>query len=1001
MKNATLKIAVAIGLLVVVLSPTASIAQNTVPAQAFESATPVQAGNVVLPSGAAVPPGTLPPGAVPGQQPGAKPGKEKKGQEKDKGANKKPAQPLVIKRGSEPNEAELASSEAILRRTPTGKVSFSFVGAKWPRVMEVISRESNMQLAWQELPGDYLNLVTRQEYAIEDARNIVNRYLLDRGFTMLAEGEILHVVKLDKLNKATVPRVSPEQLDKLPDNEFVKVSFKLNWLVAQEAVAELSSYKSKYGSLIHLATTNRIEAIDTVRNLRDIRNMLESEQSQEGQEKLVKVFKLKHRRASEIIDLVRELMNIDAKPKTGRSSSGGGMNMQMMQMMQRQMQQMAQMAQQNKGKGGSIPDQVSLVLNQRENSILAKAPPRKMAEIEQAVMKLDVEKDQANSLLANINKYKIYRLETIEPQPIVDMLNELGDLSPESQLRVDEDQGAIIAYASLADHMQITKLVEQLDGASRHFEVLQLRRLDADFVAGSIRFLMGMDSEDDKKSSGGGYFYGWGGGYGSQQKDDKSNEFRVDADVVNNRLLLFASDMELEQIEELLVKLGEIPAKDSRESRRRLIDIDPETDPEKFLKRIQQLWPKENKINIAPIPENLKKKPEPKKEPESKEKKGSNPSGKSNKDSNEEPDPPAQPTEEAITSLSDEETKFFLALVQKTEDEQQPKEASPQSPEELPAQQQELKDLFEKIGQSNSPQTPTGSPPPVNIGFTPSGRLMITCDDPAVLNDMEEILLPFTKSRQKHVIYTLKYASPGWTAATLREYFEDEEDSEPVLDWWGDVVQSKKSNGRLSSRSVPRFISDSYSSTILVKGADARQLKTIEDLIKLYDTPEPNDSRSVRVTEMFAIKFSSAEVIATVIKDVYRDLLSSNDKALEKSEKGASQKEVTYIRSGNDDDENETPISFKGLLSVGVDDISNTLIVSSSSGLMQNIREMVTRLDTAAAPSSRVRVIKIDPKISSELVKQRLSKVLKAPKVTSRKTPKNDQPQPGQPAVKN
>ena len=275
---------------------------------------------------------------------------------------------------------------------------------------------------------------------------------------------------------------------------------------------------------------------------------------------------------------------------------------------------------------------------------------------------------------------------------------------------------------------------------------------------------------------------------------------------------------------------------------------------------------------------------------------------------------------------------------------------------------------------------------------------MITSDDPGALDDMEEILMPFTQTRRKYVIFTLKYASPGWTASTLREFFKDPNNQEPYLDWWGDVrSQSKSGKGRLSDRPEPRFIADSYSSTILVQGADPRQLKTIQELIELYDMPEPSDSRSVRVTEMFPIKYSKAKVIGEAIKEVYRDLLSANDKALQKDDKGSVDRSVTYIRgSGSDEDDEETEIRFKGMLSIGVDEISNTLIISASSGLLDNIRVMVTKLDGAAMPSSTVRVLQVNTRLSPNFLKSRLTEILGPTQVKTSKTAQK-QPQPNQP----
>lgn len=960
---------------------------------------------------------------------------KKTGEATKDGADKKattttakgPGKSVVIKRGNAP-EGE-TPSEVILRHEPGDRIGFSFVGAKWLPVLQSIAKASNMSLDWQELPGDYLNLVTQRSYTIAEARDVINRHLMARGYTMLTDGEDLEVIKLSELNTARVPRVTPDELDQRFDNEFAKVSFRLNWLIAEEAVAELDAMKSKYGKLVHLSATNRIEAIDTVKNLKDIRDLLNTEQSNEGEQKIVSTIPLKHRRASEVIELVREFMGLSSGGQQ-RSSSGSSNSAQMVMQMQKQMfQQMQQTRNSSSKPGGKYkpPIEVSMVLNQRENSILVKAPPDKMNQIKQAIMALDVESGSANSLLGNLSKYKSYQLESFDAQPLVDMLNELGDLAPQTQLRVDEDKNLIIAYATIADHLTISSLIEKLDEKRRHFEVLQLRRLESDFVAGTIRFLMGEDGEEEDNSSNS---YGYWGGYSSRNNDkkDKSNEFRVDADVQNNRLLLFASEQELEQIEDLLVKLGEIPEKDSRESRRRLINVDPNVDPEEFLKRIEALWPKENKLNVNPVPEEVKQRYKEENAEENDQatpKETDAPAGESTPpakpvqpapqpDPSTDPGPPVKPT---VTQAYDVDT--FFASVTQTEapvqtpvqpadpSDQTPAVTSGNLPPELTPEQKALKEIFGRQRDQRrqpSPQDAANeldSLPPVNIGFTPAGRLIITSDDAGALDDLEEILMPFTQSRKKYVIFTLKYASAGWTASTLREFFEDDSGSDSVLDWWGDVQKTKKSNSdRLSARPVPRFIADSYSSTILVRGADARQIKTIEELIKLYDTPEPDESRSVRVSEMFTIKHSKATVIANVIKDVYRDLLSANDKALEKKdEKGSVNRDVTYIRgSGSDGADEETPIQFKGMLSVGVDEISNTIIISTSEGLLSNIRVMIERLDEAAKQTSHVKVLKVNTRLDPRYLKQRLTEILGPTKVNTSKTNKNQsQQQNGQP----
>lgn len=94
----------------------------------------------------------------------------------------------------------------------------------------------------------------------------------------------------------------------------------------------------------------------------------------------------------------------------------------------------------------------------------------------------------------------------------------------------------------------------------------------------------------------------------------------------------------------------------------------------------------------------------------------------------------------------------------------------------------------------------------------------------------------------------------------------------------------KKTPRAASKRKALKFISDSDSGTIIVQGADVQQLKVIEELINIYDQPLATDGKQVRKTQVFTLKYSKATILAEAVKDVYRDLLSTNDKAYQNNQ---------------------------------------------------------------------------------------------------------------------
>ena len=1030
----------------------------------------------------------------------------------DASANTSVKRPTADKYVPQPIDTEI-------RKNPDGKVSFNIKGQPWEPVLQWLSDSSALSLDWQELPGDSLNLITTREYTMEEARDLINRHLLSRGFTMIVTGEVMSIVKTKELNPAMVQRVTPEMLAKLPDHTMCKVSFDLDWLIADEAVEELKPMLSSAGQIHKLSRTNRLEVIDTAISLRQLWELIESEQSKDGEEQLVRAFHLQNRRADDVIKMLRELLKLQGPGGDAAAAGGGGgmdpnMMMQMMQQMQQQMQQAAAQAGAAGGAAGAKAKvETRLVLNQKENMILAQAAPDQMAIIEKAIEQIDVVSGREGSLLDNINRMKIYRLESIDPQTLADLLQQLGDLDPATVLKVDKQKRSIIAWATLADHLTITSLVEKLDQSSRKIEVIPLRRLDAEYVAGTIRLLMGKEEEKEENPMSRRYgFFDFG--MANNQSSVKEPSFKVEADTENNRLLVNANNIEMDEIQDLLIKLGELPDPNAANDGVRVFDLNPDEDLNEFRERLQRYWRRGNALEFDL--------PAQKPNDETPSDESSNESGSEKrtlKDGDAEEAEPQRTGKDkrqinssttAIDSLrrpdssrlrvwhrgttaltSDESQKskkdirpgsdldrlleaHRAAQQKSTIDEgavltgladenassadrdeagsqAAPEDAAPESDGQEnstsntdPVKKPEpriSRELIEKLRKQldaapkedvrsqeySEPdsETPTLKPDaatvaeegsPVKISVTPDGKLIVSSKDPQALAEMEDLISQIVAPRRSFKVFRLEFATPSWVTLNLKDFFKADEETKSTLEYspyWGIMPAEKKVKGNrtLSKRRQPQFISDNFTSTILVRDADAKQLQTIEDLIKIYDVPEPSDSRSMRVTTIFRLEHARATSVAAAVKDVFRDLLSSNDKALEKDDKNGQRQGsgglVTFLPGGDkkDGEDEEEPIRFKGLLSIGIDESSNTLIVSSAGTLMDTISEMIESLDRAADSSSVVQVIKVDKSVDLSLIQERLKELMKTAQPQPGQQPGQPgvpmpgQPMPGQPGI--
>ena len=83
-----------------------------------------------------------------------------------------------------------------------------------------------------------------------------------------------------------------------------------------------------------------------------------------------------------------------------------------------------------------------------------------------------------------------------------------------------------------------------------------------------------------------------------EPKEDSVDKFKVDANIEDNQLLLWANDVELEEVNKFLVQLGEIPPEDGNPATVRMTDAMDVKEAETLLRRLQQRWHRKNQLRI-------------------------------------------------------------------------------------------------------------------------------------------------------------------------------------------------------------------------------------------------------------------------------------------------------------------------------------------------------------------------------------------------------------------
>jgi hypothetical protein len=937
-----------------------------------------------MPPGA-MPPGGRPPGGKPsgGEAPPGtgKPGEAgKPGDKKSETPNAGVAEP--IKRKSEPPDPP-NKREFDVKPDEQGLVQFQFRNQAWPDLMRWLAEVCGMSLDWQELPGDYLNIAAQRKHTLEETRDLINRHLLARGFTMLEFDGTIQVLKTSGINAALVPKVEPRKLASLPPNRFVRVSFSLDTLIAADVVAELKPLISSNGTLSALAATNRLEAMDTAANLSELNRILSEEQSEAALESLAREFVLEHVRAIDVREQLLQFLGLETKKKESMSREQQMMEMQQQQMMMQQQQQ-----QQQAGGGAAnkkAKAEIYIVGNVRRNSIIAHAPPDKMAVIAAFVRRVDVPNENADSLESLQARTQVYRLSSLDPKQLVASLVAMDAMEPTTRLEVDEKNKAIIAYASFSDQYTIKKMIERLDGSARDVDVIQLRRLRAEDVVGTIKFLMGNEEkkEDNSRMR---YYDPWGNS--NSKKDTNTDQFRVAANSQDNQVLIWANEVERAEVQKLLVKLGELPPAGGSASRVRVIDANRSSETKEYLKRLQEAWSK-----ISPTPLELPKEdqfdaPDAKKEPAADKEKDPKDSAKKKKED--------EPVKEKVTNavLKDKEvsqtpstlrdqnlarlgipTGRFSASNQtesqgietvgavNNDDEGTPKE-------ELGTPKQPSTVRNPLAAKADSEKTSLSTKAPIQIAFDERGNLVLRSDDTDALSKLEQLMIDNAPPQRGYEVYAIKHSKPSWIKWNLEDYYKEEKkdnnNNNSFMRFFFDMdapTEKKTDDAQLGKKRKLRFLSDNDTNSLIVIGADDAQLKNIEGLIRLWDVPEKTNKQRLRFTKLVKVEYSKAEGIVEAIKEAYRDLLSTNDKAFQKEKEGGGADGKEPKRSDSSDAifDGGMNFSFSGRLSLGVDKITNSIIVcAEGEDLLTLILDMIKELDMAAMPSESVEILKLD-----------------------------------------
>ncbi|MCA9081398.1 MAG: hypothetical protein KDA58_12615, partial [Planctomycetaceae bacterium] len=453
---------------------------------------------------------------------------------------------------SNPSAAENAvgSTEAAVP-----ELRFNFQYAPWPDVLKLFAEVSGLTLDLNEVPPGTFSYNDQNTYTPTEALDILNGYLLQRGYVLIRRNEFLVCLNIDHgIPPNLIPNVPVSQLSQHGNNELITVVFPVAGLDVDLIANEVDQLKGPQGKVVGLKTSQAIMVTDIGSNLRRVQTLLETMAAAAGPlDKTFQSYTLKHISTDEAEEIIRVMLNAQLAAtnvsaaydrRDSRSSSSSS--------------------------NSASP---TIAADPRTNTLLIAATMAEHAIVKETLTTIDVDADAANAAVSSRKPYlQVY---TVEGADAREVTKTIDALMPGIVVNEDGHNGKVHILATQKQHEEVAQLIRQMSGMGggmSQVAVVPLTRMDPLVAAATLRAMFVADGDLAPT---------------------------IEADLLSRQVMIRGTAEQVTQVKMLLAQLGE-DGTGQREGSDTLIRSFPLSgrDPSELLPVIERMW---NSTTPAPI----------------------------------------------------------------------------------------------------------------------------------------------------------------------------------------------------------------------------------------------------------------------------------------------------------------------------------------------------------------------------------------------------------------
>ncbi|MBC8290987.1 MAG: hypothetical protein H8E37_11795 [Planctomycetes bacterium] len=826
---------------------------------------------------------------------------------------------------------------------PVKTMSFNFRFAQWADVLKMFADASGLTLDLNVVPPGSFNYYDKKEYTPTEALDVINGYLLQKGYLMIKRDEFLVTLSMDKpIPPNLIPIITETELPKRGRNEMLTLMLKVEGIDAADAVAEIDPLLGPWGKATSLSRTNRLVITDTGANLRRIHGLL-TDEIDTGDTQFKK-FQLKVIAAADADVIVRDLFGLERG--IGNVSAGSGRDPRPQDS-------------RNRSSAGPPPEntgEVNVAVDERTNTLLVTARSEAMKIIEETIAAIDVEADESYKPRSREPYLEVYQLKSADALEVVKTLDVLH---PGAVVNEDGRARRLHIFGTAELHAEIGPLIQRLDGDTGNgvvVAVIPLARMDAFMATASIQSLFLLDGD---------------------------NAPIIQPNPNANGLIVRGTAAQVEQIKLLVADL-EPTGKATGSGNIRTIPLGGR-DAEEMAELLKGMFERSasNPIRIR-IPssrgaERRTLQPRPL-DPEP----AAGGGGEARREDNNNFRPASERRREPEASLDALRKNAGLFNVNFQQDSG---DAGASAGSELDA----------VLGTGGAAEGPDGKSP-ILIQIQ-GGNLIAISQDEKALDQIEELIASLSQAippRNQWTVFYLQSSDATEAAALLERIFPTSSVSSASTagggGLFGDLTSGISSMGRsvanmsgldglLNSPTTLRIIPDTRSNSLFVTGPP-HLVNECEEMLKILDASELPEQLRERAPRYIPVKHADIADVADMIEDIYKEEMNPPQQRSNQRGGGGGSNPLAAMMGAATGGGGAARVK----LTLGVDSRTSRLIVSCSEPLFNQIRTMVEDIDLAAKDANRtIRVVKLE-NANSEILQQTLGSLMPRVRVSRSST---------------